>query len=206
MHVGTLLFNLQFVWQPICAGQLVLTFVDLQAVWFRSNFNASCRKFECCLRVLGWLSSRSTGLPSLVLQNNADFTQGNMNWEHCFLVWRVAFLFCRLAECSECAISLFTSTHVFGLQSLSALLGSLQPGCKWTNSEDVLRAANQAFDNVPQVSISTRKSTCEPGRRKHKHKQRHACACVVPVHTYFFLCLHLCLRRTCEPALMFHKV
>ena len=29
---------------------------------------------------------------------------------------------------------------------------------------------------------------------------KQARACVVPVHTYFFLCLFLCLRRTREPA------
>ena len=58
----------------------------------------------------------------------------------------------------------------------------------------------------PSISISARKSMCEPGRRKHKRKKKdnvsfsYNCAYVAPVHTYFFLRLQ-CLHHTCEPAL-----
>ena len=61
------------------------------------------------------------------------------------------------------------------------------------------------------ISISARKSMCEPGWCKHKHKKKenisfsYTCACVAPVHTYFFLRLCLCLRRTCEPAFRWGK-
>ena len=35
-------------------------------------------------------------------------------------------------------------------------------------------------------------------------QNRVTCACIVPVHAYFILCLCLCLRRTCGPALIVH--
>ena len=45
------------------------------------------------------------------------------------------------------------------------------------------------------INISTRKSMCKP-----KHACGYTCACTVPVHTYFFLHLCLCLHGTSEPA------
>ena len=63
---------------------------------------------------------------------------------------------------------------------------------------------NAIISASARVSISTRKSTCEPHKRKHKQ----ACACVVvPVHMYFFFRLIcFCLLRTCEPSLSLLKV
>ena len=65
-----------------------------------------------------------------------------------------------------------------------------------------------SYNASTSISASTRKNTCETGRRKHKRKKEnvlfsysYSCACVAPVHTYFSLCLRLCLRRTREPAL-----
>ena len=56
---------------------------------------------------------------------------------------------------------------------------------------------------VHTYEASTRKSTCEPRRRKHKRVGACACACacVVPVHTYFSLCLCLfrCVVRVNQP-------
>ena len=55
------------------------------------------------------------------------------------------------------------------------------------------------------TSRSTRKSMCKPGRHKLKRKSKKKenvsllNACIAPVYTYFFWCLCLCLRRTCEP-------
>ena len=46
------------------------------------------------------------------------------------------------------------------------------------------------------ISVKTRKSTCEPGRRKHKCAYVCACAWFVPVCPCFFLRLRLCCTWT----------
>ena len=96
----------------------------------------------------------------------------------------------------------------FDPAKVEASIGKLE-GKKWAFYDHSLKAGSHVRRKDASISASSstsaRKRTCEPGRRKHKKKERFpfscAYACVVPVDTYVFLRLCLCLRRTCEPAL-----
>ena len=74
--------------------------------------------------------------------------------------------------------------------------GLLQELAEFCELVDLLRpagvkAGSQVRRNDASISASTRKRTCEPGRRKHKRKRKKK----EIFHMYVFLRLCLCLRR-----------